>query len=472
MHDLNSLIKYRDFQLDLLDAFVHDDPGITPPNLILLGGKSSGKTYIINEYFNTHSKLIHCILDAAQMVTWKPFVQHVAISITEVLKYKFPFIKISEYDPLQAEDFSLLIKYLYNLFLKYGNLDKRQSLFIILDNFDRIDELDIGLLPKFLKLHEMLPDTLQLSIKFIFLIRSSSFMDIYSTYSIPTIVFPRYTQSEVSDIIMQGKVLELAKDKILVEKINQLEIKDVEKICIGISSNFANLILQSFQSYTGNDIEVLSDFMELKWPFYLESISKGNYHDTIGLYKSNLNLFKSTGDTFIDDENDVEENKEITGTTYELSFMSKYLLIASYLCSYLDQRFDSKVFSKKSHLRSGRSSYGRRSKMETNPRYLQPSLFPLERMLAIFQSIYPTNTSTEDQSKYFEKDNVMRANVEVYENIAELNSLKLITSAISKNVDYLHERMKWKVNVPWEIITEVSSSIDFDIAEYFSNIHE
>lgn len=153
--------------------------------------------------------------------------------------------------------------------------------------------------------------------------------------------------------------------------------------------------------------------------------------------------------------------------------MAKYLLIAAYLSSYLKSRYDSKVFSKKSHIRGGRSSYGRRGKLAHNPRYHSPSLFSLERMLAIFQSIYPEQVSKELSSDFIQRDTHMKANVEVYENIAELTTLRLIdTVSSSKSIDPFNEKLKYRVNIPWEIILEISESIEFDIAEYFSDTED
>ena len=67
----------------------------------------------------------------------------------------------------------------------------------------------------------------------------------------------------------------------------------------------------------------------------------------------------------------------------------------------------------------------------------------------------------------------MKANVEVYENIAELTTLRLIdTVSSSKSIDPFNEKLKYRVNIPWEIILEISESIEFDIAEYFSDTED
>ncbi|AET37356.1 origin recognition complex subunit 5 Ecym_1100 [Eremothecium cymbalariae DBVPG len=507
-------VIHRDYQLSLLSCFVHDDPSLSPPNLIIHGCKFSGKTHTVGQWFKIQPEILCCSINAVQMVTGKPFAQHVAVQISKLLKETFPGVAKKDFDPLSAEDFSLLAKFLHNIFCQYEELERSHSLFVILDNFDKIDELDVELLPKFLKLYELLPRSFKLQIKFIYIIQETSFLNQYPTYNIPTILFPRYTQEQTSEIVHLARDSELSGYPPLLSKIASYGENNtlVNRRCFEISHNFVNLIIQAFHSYSGNNPVLLMELADCKWESYVDSITEANYKDSLALYRLNVELFRNTGDTFLDQEDDEDEdvsngggddiddendtnvtetngsydnenrtvqssvipsNKPQTKTTaYGLSAMSKYLLIAAYLTSYLNPRFDSKVFSKKSHLRAGRSSYGRRNKMATNPRYLQPSLFSLERMLAIFQSIYPAQISKELHPDFIQKDTHMRANVEVYENLAELNSLKLITSAINKSVDYLHEKIKWKVNIPWEIIIEVARTVDFDIAEYFSDIHD
>ena len=106
--------------------------------------------------------------------------------------------------------------------------------------------------------------------------------------------------------------------------------------------------------------------------------------------------------------------------------------------------------------------------METNPRYLQPSLFSVERLLAVFQAIFPVDTKAQRGSlASLKEDSLMRANVEVFQNLAELHSLKLVATTVSKNIDFLNYKVKWKVNVPWEIVSEVSKSVNFDVGQYF-----
>ncbi|SCW03083.1 LAFE_0G02564g1_1 [Lachancea fermentati] len=466
-------IRFRDYQLEVLSSFINEYPDLVPPNLVIHGHSSSGKTFTLQEFFNHNSHLINCWLTPFELVTWKPLLQHVARTISMTLRKKFPLVEFEEQDALEAEDFYLLIKFLHYTLINYQRLEQPVNVFVVLDGFDQLQELDSELLPKFIKLHEMLPINLKIQLKFIYTIQDRSFLNRYATYELPTVIFPRYTLQQVTQILLDKKIREFMESEDLLQKVLDCNIDPEDSVFEQVAENYIRLMIQAFQSYTGNDVVALDALMDAKWECYISSITIDNINDPLALYRSNIDIFVHTGDTLNDEGDEIEQTDTLDKTTaYELSSISKYLLIAAYLCSYLEQRYDSKIFSKKSHLRAGRSSYGRRHKMDTNPRYLQPSLFQLERLFSIFQAIYPAKDTDGSASSGFDQKQLMRANVEVYENLAELNSLKLITTAIPKNVDYLSYKLKWKVNVPWEIIIDIASTVDFDIAEYFSGLHD
>ncbi|SCU95430.1 LAMI_0F02432g1_1 [Lachancea mirantina] len=470
MSDGSSRLSFRDYQLTALNSFVNPSCHLAVDNLIIHGQRSSGKSYTLQDFFGGNPRLLHSWLNVAELVTWKPLLQHVAKSIADTLKKAFHKVDVVDQDALEAEDFFLLIKFLQINFKKYDFLEHDVNLFVVLDGFDQLQELDFELFPKFLKLHEALPSGSKIHLRFIYTIQSSAFVSRYRTYLIPTIVFPRYRYDEVMAILLKKKAKQYAESETLLKRVLRCGIDPEDTVFEQIVENYIRLTVQAFHSYTGNDPVALEHLLDCKWESYTNEITAKNVTEPVLLYKSNLSLYLSTGETLTENtEEQISENEE-TATSYELSLISKYLLMSAYLCSYLDPRYDSKIFSKKSHLRAGRSSYGRRNKMRMNPRYLQPSLFPLERLLSIFQAIFPLE-GVEDDTKSFRTKEYMRSNVEVYENLAELNTLKLIMTAAPKNVDYLSYKIKWKINVPWEIIKEIASTIDFDIAGYFSDLH-
>lgn len=463
-------VLFRDYQLKTLSAFLHRDPTITPSNLVMQGQSSTGKTHTLKKFFDANDDLINAWLEPIELVTWKPLMQAVFRKVQNGLKSIFPKISLQEHDPLDVEEPYLLVKLLHNLFSQYDGYKEKLSFFLICDGFDQLNDLDAALFRKFIKLHELLPTNSSIQLKFIYTIQDMSFVEKYSSHCLPLIVFPRYTTNEITEILIATRAEELVMSDALRERVIREEITEcTDEEFMAVAVNFIRLIVQAFHSYTGNNISALNDLIDFKWGSYVGNITKENIFDPLALYRAASSAFASTGDTFSPEEPDTLESTTESSQAYELSDISKYLLIAAYICSYSEPRFDSSVFSMKSHIKTGRSSYGRRKKIETNPRYLQPSIFPLERLLAIFQAIFPVERKAESGSLAFLKEEpLIKANVEVFQNLAELHTLKLISTTVGRNIDFLNYKIKWKVNVPWEIINEVGKSINFDVGQYFA----
>lgn len=82
---------------------------------------------------------------------------------------------------------------------------------MVFDGFDQLQELDSELLPKFIKLHELLPPNLRVQLKFIYIVHDTAFLSRYSTYNLPTIIFPRYKHEQVAEILLQKKLVNISK---------------------------------------------------------------------------------------------------------------------------------------------------------------------------------------------------------------------------------------------------------------------
>ncbi|CCC71659.1 hypothetical protein NCAS_0H03490 [Naumovozyma castellii] len=467
-------LLFRESQLNLLNAFITDDPSTTASNLVLQGCNGSGKAFTIRKFFeHYHPNALNVWVYPIELVSWRPLLQAVTRLVQKILKSRYPSIHVNQFDPMEVEELYQFVKALHFILNQYNeHIQETTNLFITLDGFDTLFDLDLILLVNFLKLHELLSQDSKVQLKFIYLIEDESFLSKYATYMIPTITFPRYDQNEILEILLLSRGKELMNAKPFQMALKDLDINDDEQF--NIMANFIQLITQSFHSYTGNDISALNDLIDSKWEQYISYMNERTIMNPIQLYRASVKLFISTDESLCDDDQEEEftinERKE---QTYDLSIMSKYLLMAAYICSYLGQKYDRNIFSRKTNITRGRGGSGRRKKQEINPRYLQASLFHLERLLAIFQAIYPKELETVSGSlASLGEDNLMRANVEVFQNLAELHSLKLIATTTAKNIDFLNYKVKWKVNVPWEIIEEISNSLDFDIGQYFNAVHE
>ncbi|QLL31252.1 hypothetical protein HG536_0B01130 [Torulaspora globosa] len=463
-------VLFRDYQINTLSAFLHRDPSITPPNLVIQGHSSTGKTFALKRFFETNQELVNAWLEPIELVTWKPLMQAVLRTVQNGLRSLYPEVSIQESDPLDVEETYLLVKLLTNLLSQYDSLLQEElSFFLVFDGLDQLNDLDAVLFRKLIKLHELLPASSKIQLKFVYTIQDMAFVERYSSHCLPVVVFPRYTTKEVTEILIATRADDLIMSDALREKVLKEGITEcTDEQFLGVAINFIQLIVQSFHSYTGNNIAALNDLIDFKWDSFVDKVIKENIFEPLALYRAANKVFSSTGDTFSPEDSESAEITNEVALSYELSAISKYLLIAAYICSYLEPRYDSNVFSKKSHIKTGRASYGRRKKIETNPRFLQPSIFPLERLLAVFQAIFPVERKAQSGSLALLKEEpLMRANVEVFQNLAELHTLKLVSTTVARNIDFLNYKVKWKVNVPWEIINEIGRSVDFDVGQYF-----
>lgn len=454
---------FREYQETSLKSFISNDHTLTPPNVILLGPSGTGKTTTLNSILSASSNdIVHATIRPSELVTWKSLIQATSRVIQQTLILKFPQIGAPPaLDPLQVEDYFGLVKDLNIVMSHYSAVCS--TVHIVFDGFDLLQDIDASLLLVFLKLHEQISTG---HLKCVFVIRDSYFVHRYSNFVIPTVVFPRYTQQQLL------KILCISRSRDLSSQYNNSNTSGVDVI-----ENFIQLILQSFYSYTGSNISAINDIIDLKWPQYIAFLDNETLKDSATLYRRARHLF-----TFVDEplnKDDGEDQSANNGVEHELSKIARYILIAAYFCSYTNPRYDPSLFSRKAGIKSGRASYGRRKQLEENPTHRQAATFSLERLLAIFQAIYPLDDSDNGNDakkgrgslEQLLQEPYIRPNIEVFQTIAELYSLKwLATSTMSVNVDLLSAKVRWRVNVAWEIILEIASSVDFDIQQYFSDI--
>ncbi|KAH3899626.1 related to Origin recognition complex subunit 5 [Saccharomycodes ludwigii] len=472
-------VVHRDEELVFLDSFIDKDnqPDLKPNNVIIQGYQSCGKTYVVEEYFKQQkNEILSCIINHKEIFSWKNLLKEISRASLQTLRLKFSNYKVSNIiDPSGTEHFYLLVRFFSQLFSDCGQqIDEaaRYSFYVVIDKIDQLPEIDVNTFPKLIKLHEILPSNLKFKLKFIYTVENVSFIDKYASYDIPTIVFPRYTADECLQILLSKKCLFKASSQFNEKLVDEIGIKDtVPRVKNQIVEAFLHFVYEAFYLYTGSNLQDLLDMAFLKWPQFVQILNNDNYANEVDMYKQSIDLWKNTQDYL---EENIPGNNKLE-SQYDLSDLSKYLLVASYLCSYLQPKYDSKVFAKKSALRQGRVSYGRRAKFDFNPRHLSPGIFPLERLLAIFQAIYPysdrdrnyTDEEKDDiNNKHFSGLIPNTSNVEVYEAIGELISSKLLLPSKFLHASPLNSNTKWKVNVPWEIILEISSSLHFDITEY------
>lgn len=434
-------IAGREYQQRCLDSFLSPDPTLTAQSLLLQGPAGTGKTHTLTHWLKSHPDVPSAVLRATSLVTWKPLLQAVAREVQNGLRSADS--AASPLDPLQVEDFAGLLAQLTKLFSTHPC---PYTFLLVLDDLDQLQDLDATLLPVFLRMHELLPP--QCPLRTVYIVRDAQFAARYAQFQLPMVVFPRYTEEQVLPVL-QGALQS------------------------SVDTAFLQLLIQAFYPYTGSDIAALTDLALLKWPLYQKEM--GGDTSAAELYRRTRHLFLSPDDSLASVTSSTSTSTS-TSTSYELSDIAKWLLIAAYFCSYSEARYDPSLFSHKQGTKLGRSPYGRRKTREINPTHLQPSTFQIERLLAIYQAIAPADDTTVVSGSLHSLLNepLRHANVEVFQNIAELNQLKILSTNNANtggNMDFLSPKLKWKVNVTWEIVLEVANSVEFDLRTYFSAVH-
>ncbi|GMM57815.1 origin recognition complex subunit 5 [Maudiozyma humilis] len=453
-HPISMSVVGREYQLRCLNSFLSPDPSLAVQTLLLQGAAGTGKTHTLKAWLDEHPEVPTAILRSTALVTWKPLLQAVARGVQAGLRKSNQSSSSSlpaPLDPLQVEDLAGLISQLTTLFTTY---DCPQTFLLVLDDLDQLQDLDATILPMFLRLHELLPAGCPM--RTVHIVRDAQFVGRYAPFQLPVVVFPRYTEEELLPALT-GALATSTSDNT-------------------IDASFLKLLIQAFYSYTGSDIAALRDLALLKWPQYSKEVAgMDSGAPTAELYRRTRHLFVSPDDSLAS-----ESSNTTSSTNYELSDISKWLLIAAYFCSYSEARYDPSLFAHRQDMKHGRSPYGRRKAREINPTHLQPNTFQVERLLAIYQAIAPADgsstgasASTSGSLRALLNEPLRHANVEVFQNIAELYQLKVLSTNnvnTGGNLDFLSPKIKWKVNVGWEIVLEVANSVQFDLRAYFSEV--
>ena len=145
------------------------------------------------------------------------------------------------------------------------------------------------------------------------------------------------------------------------------------------------------------------------------------------------------------------EDSKSKRLSVELPFLSKFLLLASYLASYNPASTDKRFFMRS---KSGRvvkkSSKIRQQAHQRSSQLLGPKVFDLNRMLAIFHVIV---------------DQKVPDTFEIQSQVASLVTLQML----SQSGDDL-DLPKYKCNVGLDFIRQVAKNVRFELHRYLYDV--
>lgn len=469
------MVKFRDTQLDLLSAFISKDSNQLCPNVIVQGYKSVGKTYTVQKYLE-QLQVKHTFINCDDCITHKILLQRCLTNFIadsglsyDLLNFMYKGLKAARTSVL-CENFSYFLTLLEQFILETGYSEHHV---LVLDRFDQCCDATDDLFAEFLKLRE---NSVIRNISVIFITSHGDPREI-STFSLPHIYFVPYSQEELTVILQENQL-------------GRLESVSEERSLI-FWSQFAKIILDLFIDYTGSDLSLLEDLCLKLWPKFKDAVDLGRFQPS-----EFIQIYRSLRDQIFNDDvisnsvvasyaqEDIEEIQ--TSTLSDLPYHSKFILLASYLASYVEPKNDLQVFS--------RISSNRKRKREARPtelitrrqidsKLLTAGYFDLERLKAILSVIYrnESKTMSTENLEFFnlyqdlserelaKKENelatfTLNSNVDVNTQLSTLVSLGLISRTYA--LDILSSKIRWKCNVNWDIIDGISRDIQFPLGNY------
>lgn len=464
----------REQETGILASFLSKDPELLAPALVVSGYKSIGKTHTVGTYLRS-AGIGHTFVQCDECITKRLLLQRCLKRVAASLGPKCA----PEASALLCEGLSSFMVTLEGMLAELG----QQNHVLVLDRFDQCIEHATDLFVALLRLHET-SRVQNLSIVFI---TSSEDPSEIITNPVPHVFFRPYSVEEVVEILQQ-------------EQLCFFDREDLD----GRSGNdfwkqYAKIIVDLFFAYTGSDLVLLTDICKKLWGGFIAPVLDGTYaqREFVKVYRESRALFNN--DNIINNSSIVEystlqEESELGSVNVsDLTYHCKFILIASYLASFVEPKHDLHFFSRikanKGKVRrrnTAKAKNGYLSKDDIDNRLLSPNYFDLERLRAIVSVIYRNEAETLNKSNlefsnfyqdYTEaelakKDEefakfTFNPNIDMNSLIATLASLGLITRTYA--LDVLSSKIRWKCNLSWPMVEDICTDINFPILHYLSD---
>lgn len=474
---LKNEVKCRDDQIDLLNSFISNDAAINVPSLIVHGQKSIGKTYTVEKFLSSLG-IRKTVIRCDECVTKKLLLQRCLRMIrndsgVDLTKYN----QIFNYKGILVTNFGKLCETFTNFAISleqfFEETNYEEPHVLVLDRFDEcIDSINDVFLG-FLRLQEFSKIK---NMTIVFIMSGDDPKEVI-TNMVPHVFFPQYSQEQVVDILQSNALCLLPSVDLNTDSHNNFW------------KQYAKMIVDSYFPYTGSDMNLLVELCYKLWPHFTGPIKSGLYKssDFIKIFRDKRELL--TDSSILNSSNIVsyDDTKSLLGTNTvaDLTVHSKFLLIASYLASHVEPKYDLQVFSRvKVGTKKRRSNKkGDVSKAAMTSRLLTTNYFDLERLLAILSVIYRNeseflNGDLDDVRLLYNKSErdialknheisifSINSNIDINCQIATLVSLGLLVR--TSTLDILSAKVRWKCNISWETALNISKELNFPLHHYF-----
>ncbi|KAF2097151.1 hypothetical protein NA57DRAFT_57751 [Rhizodiscina lignyota] len=442
---LNDRYPCRELQIRSLAALYHQEIS-SPPTLVIHGPDATGKSSIVKDVLRV-SALPHAIVDCRECVTGRHLLERTVASCLDALDaYSDTNFDTSRYS--RCENISALAVHLQTI------LEGRRQFVLAFDGIDKQREPPPTLFSALARFGEILQIP---NLSIILTVTVARPRQLHSP-GIPHLYFPPYTRDE------SIRILGLDPPAIFTRAISpSMDYTEEEALedNAWVWGRFCGVVWDSLAKGAARDIVSFRAICDKLWRPFVSSIDDGTFgtRDFSRLMVAKRGLFQ--GDDALVDKiipKTAGEGKKATSHALrDLPYYSKYLLCAAYLASFnpvrQDQVFFLKSHEKKRRRKGGAVTTARASKHRRIPRHLlNPSPFPLDRLLAILHAILPDPPPQV---------------ADIQTQIATLTSLRLLQRTGASG-DVLDPGCKWRVNFGWDYVQAVGRNVGFEIAEWVS----
>lgn len=324
-----------------------------PACVHLFGQKSVGKSLGIENFTHLHSDWLQSVVVSAEEC------------YTSKVLFETVINAFNNHVPSDENNYSphFKIDSMEDFVLQLSLLGLESSYLIVIESAEKLRDMELNILPVLMKLQEF--TGLNISCMFV----SHITMENLTGNVIIKINVPDYSKSDLIEIFISN--YEDVQEKIINGIHKSAESAEVKEKQLELSKdlddcfykNYLNTFLNFFFK-TCRDITELQSLASKCYPAYYTPVLSGDikYHDvsnlwrniqkflTISLQTSHMRIENFSAKDMINVEEPLESVREnsIKGfaQSLELPYYAKYLLIASFLASHNDAKFDKRLYMK------------------------------------------------------------------------------------------------------------------------------
>lgn len=477
LNQLKSKVICRDEQFDLLNAYLSNDSSVCVPTLLVQGYRSIGKTLTVDEYLKQLSGKVTRI-NCDQFITAKLLLQAClrnirtdsGMDLSLSPEYYYRGVSTSKLEQT-CDNFS---NFQFNISQFLKDTDYQEHHFLVLDRLDQFIEDHLHLFNAFSRLHDA-GDIKNITVIFITGMDTSHEL---VTSGIPHVYFDPYSESDIIRILQKNPFCFFG-------------FPDEGSLGQQFWNSFVQVLVNLYYEYSASNLSVLIDLCYKKWPIFTDTIVKGSYSPSqfLQVYKENreIFLFEELLNSQVINYKTSKPVEESTALNLkDMTNLIKFVLVASYLASYIDPRNDMHFFSaiKYEKLREIKKfkKKDELTKKDMDNKLFQPNFFDLERLYAIVLVIYRNfSKSFEEEHELIdlmddtdENDMINKqheiskfslvGNIDLQSQLSILLSRGLLARQESRDV--LQPKPRWKCNTPWETIKVIAQDLQFPIEDY------